>query len=78
MDIGWAVRALKDGAKVRRGHWPPLTGQCETLNLVSWVHLYLEHRDGHAPALMVLQSDGEARHFALTDLHLLGEDWELA
>lgn len=70
MDIGWAVRALKNGEKVRRAHWVELAGPCEEIALVSWVHLYYEQREDCIPAVMALQSDGR------TDLHLLAEDWE--
>lgn len=77
MDIGWAVKTMKDGGKVRRAHWVSLAGPCETISLASWVHLYYEHRDGHMPAVMALRSDGKASHFPMTELHLMADDWEL-
>lgn len=77
-DIGWAVKALKNGEKVRRREWGLLAGPYAAAGGSSWDHLYMELRPGHDPAVMVRHSDGEASHFGMIDAHLLAEDWELA
>lgn len=80
MDIGWAVARLKDGEKVRRHLWATTVKAYDeqTEGAVAWRHLYIEDRDGHAPALMVRHGDGSASHFTMIDFHLLADDWEIA
>lgn len=75
MDIGWAVKALKDGAKVRRRIW---AHRNETPGNTYWSHLYLEDRPEHATTVMVRHTDGTSGVFTMIDFHLLAEDWELA
>lgn len=78
MDIGWAIAVLKNGERVRRAHWAQLAGPCQEIDLPSWVHLYYEQRENHMPCLMALRSDGKASHFAMTENHLMADDWEPA
>lgn len=83
MDIGWAVKAMKNGEKVRRAVWAPMAQAyrdkaAEGVKVVGWDHLYLEWRPGHGPALMVRRGDWVNDHFVLTDDHLLADDWEIA
>lgn len=78
MDIGFAVKAMKNGEKVRRATWPRLEGQCSDIGLAAWVHLYYEEREGCMPTIMALRSDGKVSPFVMTDPYLLADDWELA
>lgn len=78
MDVGWAVKAMKNGEKVRRHTWEALAEPCEGIFLVAWVHLYCAHTEGGIPEVMALRSDGTTSHFVMTDDYLLADDWELA
>lgn len=78
MNIGWAVTALQFGQKVRRAEWGMLADAYREAGGTSWEHLYLEEREGHAPAVMVRHGDGTASHFGMIDAHLLADDWELS
>jgi len=77
-DIGWAIRALKNGERVKRREWGVLADAYDAAGGTAWGHLYIETRPGHAPALMVRHGDGGASHFGMIDDHLLAGDWELA
>lgn len=78
MDIGWAVKALRNGEKVRRARWRSMRDAYMAIGAKNWDHLFIEHRPGHDPALMVRHGNGEASHFGMIDDHLLADDWELA
>lgn len=77
MDFGWALRAMRNAECVRRERWNPAlrpNGAEPTL----YVHVYLEYREGHEPALMHLRHNGQRGQFHLLIDHLLAEDWQLA
>lgn len=76
MDIGRAVKALRNGEKVRRAEWGVLADAYREAGGSAWRYLYLEEREGHAPAVMVRHTDGETSHFGMIDAHLLAVDWE--
>lgn len=79
MDIGWAVEHLREGHKVRRGHWLAMQEPYEKLvGGTAWDYVYIEWREGHAPTVMVRRGDGQSCHFGMIDDHLLAEDWEAA
>lgn len=75
MDIGWAVRAMKNGEKVRRAIWPHLT---DTIGIPTWIYLFHQELEGHMPAIMAQRSDGKISPFVMTDPYLLADDWEIA
>lgn len=77
MDFGWALRAMKNGEKVRRRRWDPATrpgGAEPTL----YRYVYLEYREGYVPDLVHERHNGRRGHFHLLSDHVLAEDWELA
>lgn len=77
-DVGWAVRAMKNGERVRRAGWPELASHYATSSVATWVFLFHEERTGCMPAVMALRSDGRTCPFVMTDSYLLADDWELA
>jgi hypothetical protein len=78
VDIGWAIKAMKNGERVRRAGWPQLTDFCEEIDLATWIYLYYEDRDGWMPSIMAMRSDGKISPFVMLDPYLLADDWELA
>jgi hypothetical protein len=74
MNIGWAVQAMRNGETVRRALWREKGGR----DGGDFVSVRLEHADGRMAQFTVLQHDGRHAHFAMTEHHLLAEDWELA
>lgn len=75
MDIGWAVKAMKNGVLVRRAIWPGLT---EEVEIPTWNHLFYQDAPGYTPGIMAVRSDGLISPFVMTDPYLLADDWELA
>lgn len=77
-DIGWAVKALKNGEKVRRQEWRLMAEAYDRVGTTRWDHLYIENRPGFTATLMVRHGDGESSHFGMIDHHLFADDWEIA
>lgn len=82
MDIGWAVQAMKDGARIRRAVWAPMAQAyrdkaAEGLDVSGWEYVYMEQRAGHEEAVMVHWGNGLNGHFVMRDDHLTAGDWEI-
>lgn len=68
MDIGWAVKAAKNGARVTRAGW---NGKG------MWVALFTPLLDVNQPYLLMRTADRSYVPWSASQTDLLAEDWEL-
>lgn len=75
MDFSDALRAVKDGGRVRRALWRELDGRTG-----SWLELVPTDQVGEVLACAVAEPDGGTVMvlFACSQWDLLAEDWERA
>lgn len=73
MDFSDALRAVKDGRRVRRKLWRELDGR-----VGAWLELVTADQVGEVLACLIAEPDGSVvmRLFACAQWDILAEDWE--
>lgn len=74
MDIGWAVKTMKNGEKVRRHVWAELTHVPEEASTLA----IEKPAPGWADTLVITLNDGRQMAHTLSHNQILADDWELA
>jgi hypothetical protein len=67
-----ALRALKDGRKVRRVYWGQIPDTMER-----YIYLEIVQLDGFEPELVAVLNTGRRTFFDLNTHQMLCEDWEV-